>query len=499
MAKPNHGLSLLPYATLLPYIAGMSIAHSASALVNFESVEALTPDIASTLVVAGVGIVMLCVFLRAFSKNNWRRRSVRSVTYGAIVLMAVSSLLLEKGILAGFSFTPLHRLVLFFLCLTASCWCTLYWIRQMAYISRLAAALFAFGSIIVGETLAFILTFLPEGIRYYSFAVLALLQFALILFIRNRDAISDTLPYESDGFFHFVKDNISKRSFLATIALGIYCAAIPLGMSQAYYENYNVVFTLPAYITCLLLIIVLSSAWLVLAAKSREAAYTTIFWIIVQLLMALAVLCYVAFPDRIVYGAFLSRTTASFVWGFIWFTTIAFMSYGWRNPFYYATAGWFAVTVPQTLGYLSASTALRLTDSHSLILAIISLLVLVSSQVFFVRLFKTSETDNAEHPAYKQEKIPLQNLMGLNNEADLPAECKRSQIEVKATAVGEMFMLTQREQEIFSLFALGYTQKKVAEELFLSTDTVHTYIKRIYKKTDFHSRNDILDFMREQM
>ncbi|MDR1082407.1 MAG: helix-turn-helix transcriptional regulator [Coriobacteriales bacterium] len=62
-----------------------------------------------------------------------------------------------------------------------------------------------------------------------------------------------------------------------------------------------------------------------------------------------------------------------------------------------------------------------------------------------------------------------------------------------------MFTLTDREVEILSLFALGYTQKKVANELHLSTDTVHTYIKRVYKKTDFHSRNDILDFMQEHL
>jgi DNA-binding NarL/FixJ family response regulator len=62
-----------------------------------------------------------------------------------------------------------------------------------------------------------------------------------------------------------------------------------------------------------------------------------------------------------------------------------------------------------------------------------------------------------------------------------------------------MFALTEREVEILSLFALGYTQKKVATELYLSTDTVHTYVKRIYKKTDFHSRNDILDFIQEHL
>ena len=44
-------------------------------------------------------------------------------------------------------------------------------------------------------------------------------------------------------------------------------------------------------------------------------------------------------------------------------------------------------------------------------------------------------------------------------------------------------------------YALGWTQKRVAEELYISPSTAHAHIKRIYAKTGLHSRQEILDFM----
>ncbi len=42
--------------------------------------------------------------------------------------------------------------------------------------------------------------------------------------------------------------------------------------------------------------------------------------------------------------------------------------------------------------------------------------------------------------------------------------------------------LSKRENEIAAQIVLGKTEKEVANDLFLSTDTVHTHKKRIFKK-----------------
>ena len=61
--------------------------------------------------------------------------------------------------------------------------------------------------------------------------------------------------------------------------------------------------------------------------------------------------------------------------------------------------------------------------------------------------------------------------------------------------MGKQFLLSDREVEVLALYALGWTQKRVAEELYISPSTAHAHIKRIYAKTGLHSRQEILDFM----
>ena len=49
------------------------------------------------------------------------------------------------------------------------------------------------------------------------------------------------------------------------------------------------------------------------------------------------------------------------------------------------------------------------------------------------------------------------------------------------------FQLSDREEKILSLLVKGKSYKMIGEELFISIDTVRTYIKRIYNKLHVHS------------
>ena len=48
---------------------------------------------------------------------------------------------------------------------------------------------------------------------------------------------------------------------------------------------------------------------------------------------------------------------------------------------------------------------------------------------------------------------------------------------------GEQKLLTDREREIVQLIAKEYTNKQIAEELFISERTVETHRKNIFRKT----------------
>lgn len=52
--------------------------------------------------------------------------------------------------------------------------------------------------------------------------------------------------------------------------------------------------------------------------------------------------------------------------------------------------------------------------------------------------------------------------------------------------------ITDREKEICSLLAKGYTNKQIAKELFISEGTVKNYISSIYEKTGIHDRAKLI-------
>jgi RNA polymerase sigma factor (sigma-70 family) len=66
------------------------------------------------------------------------------------------------------------------------------------------------------------------------------------------------------------------------------------------------------------------------------------------------------------------------------------------------------------------------------------------------------------------------------------------------TANKEMDQLTDRERELLQLMANGKHYKEVADALQISTDTVRSHIRRIYKKLQVHSRTEaVVKFLGE--
>jgi DNA-binding NarL/FixJ family response regulator len=53
--------------------------------------------------------------------------------------------------------------------------------------------------------------------------------------------------------------------------------------------------------------------------------------------------------------------------------------------------------------------------------------------------------------------------------------------------------LSQREREILDLLAAGFRYKEIAGQLFLSIETIRSYIRDIYAKLHVHSRTDAVN------
>lgn len=64
---------------------------------------------------------------------------------------------------------------------------------------------------------------------------------------------------------------------------------------------------------------------------------------------------------------------------------------------------------------------------------------------------------------------------------------------VKKSDEGLLGDLNKREREILDLLAAGFRYKEIADKLFLSIETVRTYIRDIYSKLHVHSRTDAVN------
>ena len=56
-----------------------------------------------------------------------------------------------------------------------------------------------------------------------------------------------------------------------------------------------------------------------------------------------------------------------------------------------------------------------------------------------------------------------------------------------------MSELTTREQEIVHALAKGLSYKEIADSLFISIETVRTYLRKIYEKLQVHSKVEALN------
>ena len=66
-----------------------------------------------------------------------------------------------------------------------------------------------------------------------------------------------------------------------------------------------------------------------------------------------------------------------------------------------------------------------------------------------------------------------------------------------AALVAEEYGLTNREEEVLRMVMLGRDAPSISEELCISSNTVKTHIKRIYRKADIHSRQELADMVED--
>ena len=72
-------------------------------------------------------------------------------------------------------------------------------------------------------------------------------------------------------------------------------------------------------------------------------------------------------------------------------------------------------------------------------------------------------------------------------------------IEARVASLQARYLLTDREAEVVAHLAQGRCKTAIGEKLYISENTVRTYVKNIYAKLDVHSKQELLDLLEEQV
>ena len=290
---------------------------------------------------------------------------------------------------------------------------------------------------------------------------------------------------------------IQSKQFLAATAIGIGVLSVVIGLLRGYPSGEAIAFTPVTRAAYGLLTVGISGAIIALVLHGRQRVLTVGIFIVMELLACLALVAYAAFPDMLDIGAVFTTTLNALMVAFTWYVVIAFMSYGWRDPYYYAIAGWLVWLGCRAIARVALLGSFDLVPNETLMNALMGSCIVVSAQVIFVQFLNIARRDvqEQEQQNARQESV-LVKIMGLDEHESL-ADVRQASMKHNAEEMGRQFLLSDREMEVLALYALGYTQKRVAEELYITPGTAHAHIKRIYAKTGLHSRQEILDYMQQ--
>ncbi|HIW76274.1 MAG TPA: LuxR C-terminal-related transcriptional regulator [Candidatus Gordonibacter avicola] len=486
------------FAPLWPLVLGLAFGRAGLIVASYGSYTSTDEGIftdGAMLVALSILAVFFVLFL--IRKRTLSKSSVRATMRVCVALEAFTLAALAYLDVRGIN-EPAIRFGLSVLCTLVASGAIYYWLRRARGTSTTAAAVFVFSTLIVSEVEIYLCTLMPIAAGNLIACVLVLAQYPCMRWARKRLQPHDIVsPTQRNDYFGFAKTMLQSKQFLTATALGIGCLSIVIGLLRGYPDGLSIAFQPATRIAYGLLTVIISVALIALVLKRREHVLTVGIFVIMELLACFALIAYAAFPEMLDIGAVFTTTLNALMVAFTWYVIIAFMSHGWRDPYYYAIAGWLVWLGCRAVARVALLEVSGLSMNDLLTGALMGAMVVVSTQVIFVQFLNIARhgAQEEQQEARRQQGM-LTKIMGLDEHESL-ASVRQAAMRHNAEEMGRQFLLSEREVEVLTLYALGYTQKRVAEELFITPGTAHAHIKRIYAKTGLHSRQEVLDYLEQ--
>ena len=577
------GMKLLSlYVPLIPSILGLCFARAGLIVAGYGSYthtdEGIFTDGAMLVALAIMAIILAIIGTR---KIRLKKRATNRIMRTCIALETLCVLLIPLIHLAGIFSPNVH----YWLCVAVTffgSFSIFYWLRRARGCGSTTAVLYVFSALAISEVEIYICS-LIGAYGFYLAAALTFLQFPCMLSARKNKLANDIESFTpNDDFFGFATTLLSSKRFLTATATSIGVLSIVDGFLRGYPDGTPIAFQPITRIAYALLTIGICIIVISMMMHKRKRVMTVGMFILLELFACAALVLYAAFPSMPDIGAVFTTTLNALLVAFTWYIIIAFMSFGWRDPYYYALAGWIVWLGCRAISRVLLISNTVLTSNDILTNAVMGASVVISTQVALGQFLSVSQAEaderdegyvhqleqlkkqlndahanvetmaylNVNDPAYAgcatcaaadgngsapgsnaQQTLDalrcagvapkgagevaaptdeqdgegddggrpvrgarLARLMGLD-EGESITDISKATMRQNAKQMGKQFLLSDREIEVLALYAMGWTQKRVAEELYISPSTAHAHIKRIYAKTGLHSRQEILDFM----
>lgn len=482
---------------LAPTVLGLMCARLGLIVATYGSYASTDAGVFTdgSSLIAMAPIIVFMLYLGT-TRKRLPKKIVFAITTAAISIQAAATILL--GVLILLPITWKFFQLALSTVITLSSWVVIfYWLRRARGTSSSAATTIAFGSLLLSEPVIYAASLLPRGVACIAVGLTACLQFFFQKKARLKPlpekAHADRMPI---GYFGFAKRTQDGVHVLGVLAFGMFILSIAVGALRGFPNGQAVPFQPVTRIGYMLIVMTFFAMLIWQSFRGSRSIMSTTIWLMLEMFGIFAVTAYAAFPGAPDIGAMFTTVFNAGMTGFMWYLVIAFSSFGKRDPYYYAAAGWAVYILPRALARSGIVTIAPYTSGDALQTAIVAGLILASAQVVFIQLVWVDhrEKDGADSSTSKS----IQTLLGLDDVDDVPDDpesIRRALMQNNTRQLQEQFMLSDRETEVLTLYALGLTQRKIADELCISPGTAHTHIKRIYAKTDLHSRQEILDYI----
>lgn len=427
-----------------------------------------------------------------------QKRTVKRIMYGCIVLSAASALIIFGSALLGFPNESL-AIAASIVGALASTGLLFYWLRCARQLSVGAAMALLFFAYFLAKGVLSVLPILGQSAEYAVALLLVAVQPALIAFLKRMEAPLNQLGERATDEQRPL--DVERRTpdwYVIGNTVTLLIFSIILALLRLSFENeslasltspdilaFAIVFSL-AFVVCLFGSIV----------KAPFAA-TTICWLMVFVLASAIMFLSLADGDFGQQVNLLTMVLDDFNRILRWFVILRFMQLGRRDPYFYALLVNITYLVPLWL----SSFIPAINSSVDLVVGVL----LIGGVAMFAAqsIQATNQAKRAMADAQQQHDSELKRFEAFvlqNGAVDGGAhESADALMRKNAAIMGAQFLLSKREVDVLTLYALGHTQAHISEELSVANTTVRTHIRNIYLKTNLHSRQDILDYMSEHV